>query len=107
MAQKTLVMIGVRDGEAGRAARLLAFAFLLTAALVLLKSAQRGIFLTSYGRDRIPDAFMVSAAVLATTSLGVSALAPRLGIYRLVVALLVGAGALLAGARVALLGDAH
>jgi HEAT repeat protein len=107
MTRRLLAAIGVRHGEAGRLGRLLTFAFLLTAALVLLKSAQRGIFLTSYDRARIPDAFMVSAAALATTSLGVSALAPRLGIYRLVVGLLVGAGALLAGARLALLGEAR
>jgi HEAT repeat protein len=107
MTQRILAAIGVREGEAGRAARLIAFAFLLTAALVLLKSAQRGIFLTSYGRERIPDAFMASAAVLATTSLAVSALAPRLGVYRLVLALLAGAGALLVASRVALIGGAR
>ncbi|MBK7078988.1 MAG: cyclic nucleotide-binding domain-containing protein [Myxococcales bacterium] len=104
---RTLVMIGVRDGEAGRAARLIGFAFLMTAALVLVKSAQRGIFLASYTRDRIPDAFMVSAAALAATSLAVSALAPRLGVLRLVAGLLGGVGALLITAWVALAGGAR
>ena len=107
MRSRTLALIGVRDDEAGRAGRLLAFAFLLTSALVLVKSAQRGIFLASYGRDRIPDAFMVSAAALATTSLAVSALAPRFGVARLVAGLLGGAGALLIGAWAALASGAR
>ncbi|HVV84938.1 MAG TPA: HEAT repeat domain-containing protein, partial [Kofleriaceae bacterium] len=107
MKQRLLDAIGLQEREAGRALRLLAFAFLLTAALVLLKTAQRGIFLTSYSRDRIPDAFMVSAAVLAVSSLGVSALAPRLGVYRLMVALLGGACVLLGASRAAMAGGAR
>jgi HEAT repeat protein len=107
MASGALALIGLRPGEGARTTRLIAFAFLLTAGVVLLKTAQRGLFLCTYPSARIPDAFMASAAALAVASLAASALAPRLGIHRLVVTILVGAIAALAGARVALTSTAH
>ena len=66
--------LGLQDGEGPRASRLFTFIFLLTSAAVLAKSAQRELFLAAYPRSAIPDAFLLSAGVLALASLGVSAL---------------------------------
>ena len=57
-------LLGLRDGESAKTGRLFAFIFLMTASLVLARSAQRGIFLAAYPRSAIPDAFLLSAAVL-------------------------------------------
>jgi HEAT repeat protein len=79
---------GVREGEAARTGRLFAFIFLMTAAVALARSAQRDLFLSAYPRSRIPDAFLLSAVVLAGISLVLSSLAPRLGPRRLMLGLL-------------------
>jgi HEAT repeat protein len=85
--------LGLREGEAARTARLFVFIFLMTASIVLGKSAQRGIFLAAYPRSAIPDAFLLSAAVLAVVSFATSAAAGRLGLKRLVQLLLaIGTG---------------
>ncbi len=88
--------LGLREGEAARTARLFVFIFLMTASIVLGKSAQRGIFLAAYPRSAIPDAFLLSAAVLAVASFATSAAAGRLGLKRLVQLLLAIGTSLLA-----------
>lgn len=75
--------LGLADGEGGRASRLLALIFMLSAALVLLKAAQSGIFLATYPKTTIPWAFAASAIVLATLSLLSVPMAARLGPVRL------------------------
>lgn len=97
-------MAGVRDGEAPKAARLFGLIFLLTIAAVLAKAAQQGIFLAAYPRERIPDAFIISALALAATSFVSSALAARLGPVRLLSALLIAAATLIFVGRFTLLG---
>ena len=90
--------LGLREGEGSRSARLFFFIFLLTAAAVLAKSAQREIFLAAYPRTAIPDAFLLSAAVLSLAALAITTLAARLGLMRLMQVLLaVGAVLLVAG----------
>ena len=71
------------EGELGRAARLVSLIFLLSAALVLLKSAQSGIFLMAYKKTMIPWAFFASAITLSVASLATVPLASRLGAARL------------------------
>jgi HEAT repeat protein len=93
--------LGIREGEAARTARLFAFIFLMTASIVLAKSAQRGIFLAAYPRSAIPDAFLLSALVLAVTSLCISALAARINLKWLVQVLLAAGAVLVAAAAVA------
>jgi hypothetical protein len=80
--------LGVRPGEGARVLRLVAFAFLVTAAVVLAKSAQRELFLAAYPRSRIPDAFLLSALSLALASVGIFAVAARVGLARLMRGLL-------------------
>jgi HEAT repeat protein len=75
--------LGLADGEGGRATRLLALVFALSAALVLLKAAQSGIFLGAYPKATIPWAFACSAIALATLSLLSVPMAARLGPVRL------------------------
>lgn len=105
MLRRIAEAIELREGEGPRAARLFSFLFLMTAAAVCAKSAQRGIFLAAYPRSRIPDAFALSASVLAIASLGASALAVRVGLVRLMQLLLLGAAAIFAGCRVMLGGS--
>jgi CRP/FNR family cyclic AMP-dependent transcriptional regulator len=62
---------------------------------VLAKSAQRELFLAAYPRSSIPDAFLLSAAVLAVVSLVVSALTERLNLVPLMRWLLLGGAGLL------------
>ena len=83
MLRRVADAIGLREGEEARTGRLFFFIFALTIAFVLAKTAQQGIFLGAYSRDRIPDAFIISALLLAATSFLSSALAPRLGPVRL------------------------
>jgi HEAT repeat protein len=92
--------LGIREGEAARTARLFAFIFLMTSGIVLAKSAQRGIFLAAYPRSAIPDAFLLSAGVLAVASLCTSALAARVNLKWLV-QILLAAGAVLVAAAAA------
>jgi HEAT repeat protein len=94
--------LGLKAGEGGRTGRLFAYVFLLTAAAVLSRSAQREIFLAAYPRTAIPDAFLFAAGVLAAMSLTVSAVAQRLGLVRLMQWLLGAGAALLVGARLSL-----
>ncbi|MHB8872655.1 MAG: cyclic nucleotide-binding domain-containing protein, partial [Myxococcaceae bacterium] len=94
--------LGLREGEGSRSARLFAFIFLLTAAAVLAKSAQREIFLAAYPRTAIPDAFLLSAAVLCLASIFISTLAERLGLRRLMQGMLAAGGLLLVGGRLAM-----
>lgn len=93
--------LGLKEGEGPRTARLFAYVFLLTAAAVLARSAQREIFLAAYPRSAIPDAFLLAAGVLCGVSLTLSAVAQRLGLVRLMQWLLGGAAVLMIGARVA------
>jgi HEAT repeat protein len=81
-------LMGIRDGEGARTCRLLAFIFLVTAAVVLSKSAQRDIFLTAFPRTRIPDAFLGSALVSCALSMAISATAGRFGTAQLMQVLL-------------------
>lgn len=76
-------MVGVEDDQLGRAGRLVALVFVVSAALVVAKAAQSGVFLAAYGRDRIPWAFAASAAVLATLSAVTVAGQARLGPARM------------------------
>ncbi len=79
MLRRLADAIGLREGEEARTGRLFVLIFALTIAFVFAKAAQQGIFLGAYGRARIPDAFIVSALLLAATSFLSSALAARLG----------------------------
>jgi len=89
--------LGLGEGEAGRAARLVSLIFVLSAALVMIKSAQNGIFLLAYPKTMIPWAFFASAIALSAASLATVPLASKLGAGRLLrVTLLACALALLA-----------
>jgi HEAT repeat protein len=99
---RLLAAVGVREGEAGRLGRLIALIFALSAAVVIAKAAQSGIFLSVYPRSAIPIAFIYSALVLAATSFLSSALAERFGAVRLTGASLAIAAGLLAGGRLLL-----
>lgn len=103
MGRRLADLVGLREGEGARTARLVGFLFLITLAIVLLKAAQRGIFLAAYPRAAIPDAFMLSAAFLAASAFLAAALAPRLGPIRLVQAILAAAVVLLPLGRALLL----
>src|SRR5262245_12484517 len=83
MTERLLHAVGVREGEGARLARLTGLIFSLSAALVIGKAAQNGIFLSLYPRSAIPIAFMDSAVVLAASSFLISALAERLWPVRL------------------------
>lgn len=93
--------LGLQDGEGPRTSRLFTFIFLLTSAAVLARSAQRELFLAAYPRSAIPDAFLLSAGVLAVASLGISALTERVSLVRLMRWLLAGGAGLLVLAFVA------
>lgn len=71
------------EGELGRAARLVSLIFALSACLVMIKSAQSGIFLMAYPKTMIPWAFFASAITLACSSLATVPLASSLGAARL------------------------
>ncbi len=88
--------LGLQEGEGPRTSRLFSFIFLLTAAAVLAKSAQREIFLAAYPRSAIPDAFLISAGVLAAASLGITAMTERMSLVRLMRWLLAAGAGLLA-----------
>ncbi len=102
MLRRLADAIGLREGEEARTGRLFALIFTLTIGFVFAKAAQQGIFLGAYGRARIPDAFIISALLLAATSFLSSALAARLGPVRLLSLQLVAITALFAGAVVSL-----
>lgn len=87
--------LGLQDGEGPRTSRLFTFISLLTSAAVLAKSAQRELFLAAYPRSAIPDAFLLSAGVLAVASLAISALTERVSLVRLMRGLLFLGAALL------------
>ena len=76
-------LVGLAEGEGGRATRLLTLVFAMSSALVLLKAAQSGIFLSAYPRRMIPWAFAASATALASASMLSVPLAARLGPTRL------------------------
>jgi hypothetical protein len=87
------------EGELGRAARLVALIFSLSAALVMIKSAQSGIFLMAYPKTMIPWAFFASAITLSCASLATVPLASRLGAARLLRVTLIACATALLGAR--------
>ena len=95
VAASVRTWLGLQEGEGPRTSRLFAFIFLLTAAAVLARSAQRELFLAAYPRSAIPDAFLLSAGVLALASLGLSALTERLSLVRLTQGMLAGGAVLL------------
>ncbi len=99
-------LLSIPDGHEGRAARLIAMIFMMSAATVLLKAAQSGLFLEAYPRSAIPWAFAVSAVTLATASSLCVSLSPRLGPARLASASLLVMIAILLGLRVCLLSHA-
>ncbi len=67
-------LLGIAPDEVGRALRILALIFVSSAALVLMKAAQSGVFLAAYPRTMIAWAFAASALTLATfSSLAVAA----------------------------------
>lgn len=75
--------LAVPDGQERKALRLVAMIFFFSAALVLMKAAQSGIFLEAFERSAIPWAFAASAVTLATLSSLCVSLAPRMGPARL------------------------
>ncbi|HEV8325368.1 MAG TPA: Npt1/Npt2 family nucleotide transporter [Myxococcota bacterium] len=107
MLARLLRGIGVRDGEGSRLARLVALIFALSAAVVIAKAAQSGIFLSAYPRAAIPIAFTYSALVLAGVSFLASAFAERLGPLRLAAATMAVSAAFFAGGRLLLTSKAH
>jgi hypothetical protein len=89
------------DGQGGRAARMLALVFFLSAALALMKAAQSGLFLAGCGRAAIPWAFAASSVLLALASAGFVSLSRWLSTTRLGELALVLGAATLVGLRVA------
>lgn len=89
--------LGLQAGEGPRTARLFGFIFLLTAAAVAARSAQRELFLAAFSRAAIPDAFLYASAALVAASLGLSAWAERASPVQLMRWLLGGGVALLFG----------
>ncbi len=87
------------EGELGRAARLVSLIFALSACLVMIKSAQSGIFLMAYPKTMIPWAFFASAITLACSSLATVPLASRLGAARLLRVTLIACALALLGVR--------
>ncbi|HEX4516446.1 MAG TPA: HEAT repeat domain-containing protein, partial [Polyangiaceae bacterium] len=87
------------EGEIGRAARLVSLIFALSACLVMIKSAQSGIFLMAYPKTMIPWAFFASAITLACSSLATVPLASRLGAARLLRVTLIACALALLGVR--------
>lgn len=76
-------LLGIPAGQEGRALRLSALVFAISASFALLKSAQSGVFLAAYPADRLPWAFATSALMLMLLSSVSAALAGRLGPARL------------------------
>ncbi len=97
MTHRLWQALGIRHGEGARTLRLFGLILLLTLTVALAKAAQQGIFLASAPRERIADAFVMSAVVLALASFGVSALAGRVGPVRLFVGLSVAVAAFFVG----------
>jgi HEAT repeat protein len=97
--------LGLKDGEGPRTGRLFTYVFLLTSAAVLSRSAQREIFLEAFPRTAIPDAFLLSAAVLCITALSISAFAQRLALVQLMQWLLGVSAVLMVAARGTMLLD--
>ncbi len=87
------------EGELTRAMRLVGLIFMLSAALVLIKSAQSGIFLMAYPKTMIPWAFFASALTLSAASLATVPLASRLGAARLLRVTLIACAVALLGIR--------
>jgi len=87
------------EGELGRAARLVSLIFALSACLVMIKSAQSGIFLMAYPKTMIPWAFFASAITLACSSLATVPLASSLGAARLLRVTLIACALALLGVR--------
>ena len=87
------------EGELARAARLVALIFTISAVLVVIKSAQSGIFLMAYPRKMIPWAFLGSAIALSSASLATVPLASRLGAARLLRVILLTCAIVLLGVR--------
>lgn len=83
-------LLGVDEEQVGRAGRLVSLVLAVSAALVVAKAAQGGIFLAAFSRDRIPWAFAASAAVLATFSALTVAGQGRLGPVRMAQTTLAG-----------------
>lgn len=94
--------LAVPDGQERKAARLVTMIFFFSAALVLMKAAQSGIFLEAFERSAIPWAFAASALTLAVSSSLCVSLAPRMGSARLARATLVVAIVAVLGLRAAL-----
>ncbi len=95
------------EGELGRASRLVALIFSLSAALVMIKSAQSGIFLMAYPKTMIPWAFFASAITLSCASLATVPLASRLGAARLLRVTLIACALALLSARALLASRVH
>ncbi len=94
--------LGVKPGEGRRTVRLFSFIFLFTLAAVFARSAQREIFLAAFPRSAISDAFLYSAGVLCLASIGISVIAARLSLVRLMNVLLGAASVALIGFSLAL-----
>ena len=52
MRTRIIAAVGLREGEGACAGRLIGLVFALTSAVVLAKTAQRGVFLSAYSRAR-------------------------------------------------------
>ncbi len=102
LSARALHALGLREGEGPRALRLLGLIFTMSAALVLLKAAQSGIFLVAYPRSTIPWAFAASALTLAAASMALVPLAARLGPSRLAALVFVSGAFVVLGMRVAM-----
>ncbi len=91
--------LALAEGEGSKAARLVSLVFLVSSALVVLKSAQNSIFLTAYAREMIPLAFIASALTLSVVSLSLVPLAAKLGTTRLAITMLASCCAAMVGLR--------
>jgi hypothetical protein len=89
--------LGIPEGSGARALRMLTLIFSMSGALVMMKAAQSGLFLSAYPRSAIPWAFAASAITLASASSLAVVMAPRLGTVRLARATVSGCAAALVG----------
>lgn len=99
ISELTARWLALPEGQGGRAARMLALVFLLSAGISLMKAAQSGLFLAAYPRSAIPWAFAASSILLAALSALSVSYAQRLGTARLGAISLLGSAAALIALR--------
>ena len=80
----SLHRIGIREGEAGRAFLMFSYIFMVIAALLILKPVRNSLFLTAFGPEQLPYAFIAIAIFSAAATILYSKLTERLRLNRLI-----------------------